>query len=351
MLNPNFNKIELSFNSNEHERYLRHFTLPFIIIEGQKRLKASKILFVGAGGLASTALLYLAASGIGCIGLIDKDIVDLSNLQRQIIYDKNELKTLSAQESVKRINTNSNVIVYNELLSTENSHQIIKNYDIIIDATDNIETRYVIDQTCTSLQKPWSKILFGVFNYQQNLKYSDFNINLSENCNNCQNNGVLSVCKIIIAIFPVAQKIDSVNLIYSIGIFQATDIEFKKIKAYSNISHKLNSRRKVSKDNSLNIKRDLTYQATQSTNHKKKRRELMIDIRTKYEFDNFQNQHKTSDIVHIPLTLLFNDQNINFLKEESLKKSIIIYCTSHSRALFAIGLLKKYNIIAHTVFK
>src|SRR5689334_22699799 len=125
---------------------------------GQKRLKNAKVLVVGAGGLGSPALLYLAAAGVGTLGVIDFDVVDESNLQRQIIHGQSDIgrpKALSARDSIKEINPYVNVVVHEEALSNDNVMQIFSAYDLIVDGTDNFATRYMVNDACVLLNKPY----------------------------------------------------------------------------------------------------------------------------------------------------------------------------------------------------
>lgn len=147
-------------NSKEwHERYRRHLMMSQIGTDGQKRLNAGRVLIIGAGGLGSPVALYLAASGIGTIGIIDGDTVNLSNLQRQIIHgtsDIGRLKTESARDKIKGINPDCEVVLYNEFFREENAATTIKDYDFIVDATDSFGIKMLINDTCVEAGKPFS---------------------------------------------------------------------------------------------------------------------------------------------------------------------------------------------------
>ena len=143
---------------DEVKRYSRHLIIPDVGMTGQKRLKNAKVLCVGAGGLGSPALLYLAAAGVGTLGVIDFDVVDESNLQRQIIHGQSDIgrpKALSARDSIKEINPYVNVLVHEEALSNDNVMQIFSGYDLIVDGTDNFATRYMVNDACVLLGKPY----------------------------------------------------------------------------------------------------------------------------------------------------------------------------------------------------
>ncbi|XRQ12078.1 adenylyltransferase/sulfurtransferase MoeZ [Actinomadura welshii] len=143
---------------DEVNRYSRHLIIPDVGMSGQKRLKNSKVLVVGAGGLGSPALLYLAAAGIGTLGVIDFDVVDESNLQRQIIHRQSSLgkpKVESAAEVVREINPLIDVVVHNTALDRDNIMDIFSGYDLILDGTDNFATRYMVNDAAVLLGKPY----------------------------------------------------------------------------------------------------------------------------------------------------------------------------------------------------
>jgi molybdopterin/thiamine biosynthesis adenylyltransferase/rhodanese-related sulfurtransferase len=143
---------------DEVRRYSRHLIIPDVAVTGQKRLKNSRVLCVGAGGLGSPALMYLAAAGVGTLGVIDFDTVDESNLQRQVIHGQSDIgrsKAESAAASVREINPYVNVIVHNTSLDNDNVMEIFSQYDLIVDGTDNFATRYMVNDACVLLNKPY----------------------------------------------------------------------------------------------------------------------------------------------------------------------------------------------------
>jgi sulfur-carrier protein adenylyltransferase/sulfurtransferase len=147
----------VDLSHDEIHRYSRHLLLPEVGIEGQKKLKAASILIIGAGGLGSPIAMYLAAAGIGCIGLVDMDIVEVSNLQRQIMHGTDDIGTLkieSARKAIAQINPFVKVNTYQEKFTSDNALDIAKEYDIIIDGTDNFPTRYLVNDVCVLLGKP-----------------------------------------------------------------------------------------------------------------------------------------------------------------------------------------------------
>jgi adenylyltransferase/sulfurtransferase len=143
---------------DEVRRYSRHLIIPDVGMAGQKRLKNAKVLCVGAGGLGSPALMYLAAAGVGTLGIVEFDTVDESNLQRQIIHGQSDIgrpKADSAADSVREINPLVNVIIHNEALTNDNVLEIFAQYDLIVDGTDNFATRYMVNDAAVFLKKPY----------------------------------------------------------------------------------------------------------------------------------------------------------------------------------------------------
>ncbi|MBN9614784.1 MAG: molybdenum cofactor biosynthesis protein MoeB [Acidobacteriales bacterium 59-55] len=143
--------------NDEISRYSRHLILPEVGMDGQRKLKAAKVLCIGTGGLGAPLALYLAAAGVGTIGLVDFDVVDTSNLQRQIIHSTRTvgmLKNDSAELMLKGLNPDLNVIKHNVMLTSENALDILKDYDVIADGTDNFQTRYLVNDACVLLGKP-----------------------------------------------------------------------------------------------------------------------------------------------------------------------------------------------------
>jgi molybdopterin/thiamine biosynthesis adenylyltransferase/rhodanese-related sulfurtransferase len=143
---------------DEVRRYSRHLIIPDVGMTGQKRLKNARVLCVGAGGLGSPALLYLAAAGVGTLGIIDFDVVDESNLQRQIIHGQSDVgrsKAESARDSIQEINPYVNVVLHTGRLDSDNAMEIFAQYDLIVDGTDNFATRYLVNDACVLLGKPY----------------------------------------------------------------------------------------------------------------------------------------------------------------------------------------------------
>src|SRR5687768_16558443 len=147
----------LELSNQEIARYSRHLIMPEVALEGQKQLKAAKVLTVGTGGLGSPLSLYLAAAGVGTIGIVDFDVVDLTNLQRQIVHGTSTLgrpKLESAEERLTDLNPNVRIEKHEARLTSHNALEIIGEYDIVVDGTDNFPTRYLVNDACVLLGKP-----------------------------------------------------------------------------------------------------------------------------------------------------------------------------------------------------
>ncbi|MFM7441373.1 MAG: molybdopterin-synthase adenylyltransferase MoeB, partial [Snowella sp.] len=249
MLNPNLTEIELS--KDEYQRYSRHIILPEVGLDGQKRLKAASVLCVGTGGLGSPLLLYLAAAGVGRIGIVDFDIVDSSNLQRQIIHGTSWVgkpKVESAKNRILEINPFCQVDLYETPLSSANALDIIKPYDIVIDGTDNFPTRYLTNDACVLLDKP---NIYGsifrfegqatVFNYQGGPNYRDLYPEPPPPgmVPSCAEGGVLGVLPGIIGTIQATEAIKIIlgaenTLSGRLLLFNAWDMKFRELKLRPN---------------------------------------------------------------------------------------------------------------------
>jgi len=169
--------MNITFTQAELERYSRHLIIPEFNIEGQRKLKAAKVLVVGSGGLGSPLLLYLAAAGVGTIGIVDFDVVDESNLQRQVLFGVENVgqpKVEAAKKRIEGLNPHIQVNIYNTHLNSENALDIIKDYDVVADGTDNFPTRYLVNDACCILGKTnvYASIFrfdgqVSVFNYRK----------------------------------------------------------------------------------------------------------------------------------------------------------------------------------------
>lgn len=164
----------MDLSNQEITRYSRHLIMPEVGLEGQKRLKDSRVLCIGAGGLGSPLALYLAAAGIGTLGMLDFDVVDFSNLQRQVLHSEKtvgEPKVESARNRLLELNSDVNVVTYNERLSSANAMDIMKDYDVVVDGTDNFATRYLTNDACVFLGIP--NVYGSIFRFEGQVSVFD----------------------------------------------------------------------------------------------------------------------------------------------------------------------------------
>lgn len=237
----------IDFTDEQIERYSRHIILPEVGGEGQSRLLESKVLLVGAGGLGSPAAFYLAAAGIGNMGIIDFDTVDLSNLQRQIIHNTERigmLKTESAKKTIGLLNPDVKVTVFNEKLTSENILRLFEDYDYILDGTDNFATRYLINDACVMMGK--TNIHGSIFRFEGQVTIFKAVDGPCYRClypeppppgmvPNCQEGGVLGVLAGVIGNLQVVETLKLIlgageTLVGSLLIYDALKTEFRKLK-------------------------------------------------------------------------------------------------------------------------
>ncbi|GCL42132.1 molybdopterin-synthase adenylyltransferase MoeB [Anabaena sp. FACHB-1250] len=249
MLNPNLDEIQLT--KDDYERYSRHLILPEVGLEGQKRLKAASVLCIGTGGLGSPLLLYLAAAGIGRIGIVDFDVVDTSNLQRQVIHGTSWVgkpKIESAKNRIHEINPHCQVDLYETRLSSENALDIIRPYDIVVDGTDNFPTRYLVNDACVLLDKPnvYGSIFrfegqATVFNYEGGPNYRDLYPEPPPPgmVPSCAEGGVLGILPGMIGIIQATETVkiilgNGTTLSGRLVLYNALDMKFRELKLRPN---------------------------------------------------------------------------------------------------------------------
>ena len=231
----------------EIARYSRHLIIPEVGVPGQKRLKNAKVLVVGAGGLGSPALLYLAAAGVGTLGIIDFDVVDESNLQRQVIHGVSDLgkpKALSAKESIVEINPHVNVILHEERLDSDNALDIFRPYDLVLDGTDNFATRYLVNDACVLLGKPYVWGSIYRFEGQVSVFWDEHGPNYRDlypvppppgMVPSCAEGGVLGVLCASIGSVMVTEAIKLItgigeSLLGRLMVYDALEMTFREIK-------------------------------------------------------------------------------------------------------------------------
>jgi len=238
------------FTEEQIKRYARHIILPEVGGKGQEKLLNSKVLVIGAGGLGSPAILYLAAAGVGTIGIVDFDVVDFSNLQRQVIHNTERVgtpKVESAKKTVEMLNPDVKVITYNTRISKENIMDIIKDYDVVLDGTDNFPTRFLINDACYFAGKPL--VSAAMLRFEGQVSVFDYRNKENSPCYrclfpeppppglvpSCQEAGILGS---IGGIMGCIQATEAIKLILGIGeplvgkllIMDALSMDFRKVK-------------------------------------------------------------------------------------------------------------------------
>jgi len=350
---------------DEVRRYSRHLIIPDVAMAGQQRLMNAKVLCVGAGGLGSPALMYLAAAGVGTLGIVEFDTVDESNLQRQIIHGQSDIgksKALSAKEKIAEINPNVNVVVHEVRLDTDNVMEIFAQYDLIVDGTDNFATRYLVNDACVLLKKPYVWGSIYRFDGQASVFWAEYGP--CYRClypeppppgmvPSCAEGGVLGV---LCASIGSIQTTEAIKLITGIGepligqlmIYDALEMSYRKIKVRKDPKCPLCSEKPsqtallpdyeafcgVLSDAAEVAVKDSTISVSDlKTKIDKKENFLLIDVREPSEFE----------IVRIPGSVLIPKQG--FLDGSALAglpqdKPIILHCKSGVRSAECLAILK-----------
>lgn len=238
----------MELSPEQFQRYARHIVLPQVGLVGQKKLLNTRVLCIGAGGLGSPVAMYLAASGVGRIGIVDYDVVDLTNLHRQILHSTEDIgrpKTESALQALKRINPDVQVDVYQTKLTSSNAISIIESYDIVIDGTDNFPTRYLTNDACVMLKKP--NIYGSIFQFEG--QASVFAPHLAGPCYRClypepPPPGAVPSCAeggvfgVLPGLIGMIQATETIKLVLGIGesligrllLYNALEMKFREIK-------------------------------------------------------------------------------------------------------------------------
>ncbi|MCU7243963.1 MAG: molybdopterin-synthase adenylyltransferase MoeB [Microcystis aeruginosa L111-01] len=367
MLNPNLAAIELS--KEEVQRYSRHIILPEVGLEGQKKLKAASVLCIGTGGLGSPLLLYLAAAGIGRIGIVDFDIVDSSNLQRQIIHGTSWVgkpKIVSAKDRILEINPYCQVDLYETRISSENALDILAPYDVVIDGTDNFPTRYLTNDACVLLDKPnvYGSIFrfegqATVFNYQGGPNYRDLYPEPPPPgmVPSCAEGGVLGVLPGVIGTIQATEAIKIIlgapdTLSGRLLLYNAWEMKFRELKLRPNpirpVIEKLidyeqfcgipqaqaqeaAEQQKMTEITVVELKTLLDSEANDY---------ILIDVRNPNEYQIA----KIPNSVLIPLPDIENGAAIPKIKELVNGYRLIAHCKMGGRSAKALAILKEAGI-------
>ncbi|MDJ0737946.1 MAG: molybdopterin-synthase adenylyltransferase MoeB [Nostocaceae cyanobacterium] len=366
-LNPNLDEIQLT--KDDYERYSRHLILPEVGLEGQKRLKAASVLCIGTGGLGSPLLLYLAAAGIGRIGIVDFDVVDTSNLQRQVIHGTswvNKPKIESAKNRIHEINPHCQVDLYETRLSSENALDIIRPYDVVVDGTDNFPTRYLVNDACVLLDKPnvYGSIFrfegqATVFNYEGGPNYRDLYPEPPPPgmVPSCAEGGVLGILPGIIG---VIQATETVKIIIGQGntlsgrlmLYNALEMKFRELKLRPNpvrpVIEKLidyeqfcgiPQAKALEEQEKMEIQ-EVTVQELKQLLDSGADDFMLLDVRNPHEYEIA----KIPGSVLIPLSDIENGNGVNKIQELFNGHRLYVHCKSGMRSAKALTILKQAGI-------
>ncbi len=367
MLNPNLEQIQLT--KEEYERYSRHLILPEVGLDGQKRLKAASVLCIGTGGLGSPLLLYLAAAGVGRIGIVDFDIVDFSNLQRQVIHGTSWVgkpKIASAKDRILEINPFCQVDLYETRLSAENALDIVAPYDIVVDGTDNFPTRYLVNDACVLLNKPnvYGSIFrfegqATVFNYEGGPNYRDLYPEPPPPglVPSCAEGGVLGILPGIIG---VIQATETVKIILGTGqtlsgrllLYNALDMSFRELKLRPNpvrpVIEKLIDyeefcgipQAKAAEAQQQAAMQEMTVTELKQLIDNGAHDFVLLDVRNPNEYEIA----RIPGSVLVPLPDIENGDGVSKVKELLNGHKLIVHCKLGGRSAKAIGILKESGI-------
>jgi molybdopterin/thiamine biosynthesis adenylyltransferase/rhodanese-related sulfurtransferase len=350
----------------EYERYSRHLILPGVGLEGQKKLKAAKVLCVGTGGLGSPVLLYLAAAGIGRLGIVDFDTVDISNLQRQIIHTVawvGQSKAQSAKERIAQLNPHCQVDVYETQLNASNALDIIANYDVVVDGTDNFPTRYLVNDACTLLNKPfiygsilWFEGQVSVFNYQGGPTYRDLFPEPPPPgaVPSCAEGGVLGV---LCGVIGSLQATETIKVILGLGdilsgrllIYNALKMQFRELKLRPHPDRPV-IKELIDYEQFCGITRakqqeqqmqaeipEITVQQLQQRLTTQPAKTLLVDVRNPGEYE----VARIPGSVLIPLAELEQGPGLEKLTQMWGDRELVVHCKSGVRSLKALHLIKE----------
>lgn len=367
MLDPNLEEIQLS--KDEYERYSRHLILPEVGLEGQKRLKAASVLCIGTGGLGSPLLLYLAAAGIGRLGIVDFDVVDSSNLQRQVIHGTSWVgkpKITSAKNRILEINPHCQVDLYETRLSADNALEIMADYDIVVDGTDNFPTRYLVNDACVLLNKP---NVYGsiyrfegqatVFNYQEGPNYRDLYPEPPPPglVPSCAEGGVLGILPGIIG---VIQATETIKIILGQGttlsgrllLFNALEMKFRELKLRPNpirpVIEKLVdyeqfcgiTQAKAEEAKQMAEMAEMTVKELKQLLDSGADDFVLLDVRNPNEYEIA----RIPGSVLVPLPEIENGAGVAKVKDLLNGHRLIAHCKMGARSAKALGLLKAAGI-------
>ncbi|MDQ6470661.1 HesA/MoeB/ThiF family protein [Flavobacterium sp. LHD-80] len=331
---------------NSNNRYNRQIILPEIGAEGQQKLSKSKVLVIGAGGLGAAILPYLASAGVGKIGIVDDDIVEISNLHRQVIYKTSAVGKSKAEEAklmISELNPEIEVDSFSEKLSGKNAISLFEKYDIIVDATDNISIKYLINDACLATNKP---MVYGsifrfqgqvsVFNYQNGPTYRCLYPDENANALNCEDAGVIGIS---VGIIGMLQANEVLKMILGIGevlsgkilVYNILKNEQQKFDFDKNNLQKISRETFEEKYNKTEIE-EISFESILEEINKDE--VLFLDVRNEDELPKMGLKNQ----VHIPLMHLENE-----IDKLDKNQEIYIFCQSGIRSKIATELLQKHQ--------
>lgn len=329
-------------------RYSRQTTIPGFGEASQQKLKDASVLVIGAGGLGSPVLLYLVSAGIGKLGIVENDTVDLSNLQRQVLFtekDVTQSKLEQAHSRLGEMNSETEFILYKERFSTENALNIAKDFDLLIDCTDNFPTRYLVNDVCELLNKPF---VYGalhrfegqvaVFNLKGSCTYRDLfeNPPSEEMSPNCETAGVLGSVAGIVGTIMATEAIKIITklgepLVNQLLLIDSQSMVFRKMKLHKNIS-RMPVKELIDYEDFCGITYVLeSVPEIDALTFRKRDFDQIIDVRNKEEYDQFNIGGKL-----VPLASLHDN-----LHRVSKKDKTLVHCQSGIRSKKAILALQK----------
>jgi sulfur-carrier protein adenylyltransferase/sulfurtransferase len=367
MLNPNLDEIQLL--PEEYARYSRHLILPEVGLEGQKRLKAASVLCVGTGGLGSPLLLYLAAAGVGRLGIVDFDVVDHSNLQRQVIHGTSWVgkpKIESAKNRIHEINPYCQVDLYETALSSANALDIIRPYDIVVDGTDNFPTRYLVNDACVLLDKPnvYGSIFrfegqATVFNYQGGPNYRDLYPEPPPPgmVPSCAEGGVLGILPGIIGVIQATETIKIIlgqgtTLSGRLVLYDSLEMKFRELKLRPNpvrpVIEKLIDyemfcgipQAKAAEAEQQSMLTEMTVTELKALIDSGADDFVLIDVRNPNEYEIA----KIPGSILIPLPDIENGNGIEQVKAALNSHRLIAHCKMGGRSAKALAILQEAGI-------
>lgn len=330
----------------ELKLYNRQIILPELGITGQEKLKAARVLMIGAGGLGCPVLQYLVAAGVGHIGIVDDDVVDISNLHRQILYsiaDVGKPKAETAKQKLEWLNPFVELIAYEERVSPDNAVKLISEYDIVVDGSDNFTTRYLVNDTCVTLNKP---SVFGsifkfegqvsVFNYQEGPNYRDiFPEPPAENeVPNCSETGVIGVLPGIIGTYMANEAI---KIICGIGetlsgkLFSMNALD-NSMSIYKIAKQKQAILAPATANHTISVDREISMETLTNWLAESPDEIYLVDVRETYEFDDYNIGG-----INIPLYELQESADII-----PADKKLVFICQTGQRSKIALQWTESY---------